>query len=77
MSTDAPAAEVDIKFFLDLINQVTLARYFAGIALTLCAYDWLILLERESQTVWKARWTRTKAIYYINRVMTLTGLTIT
>ncbi|PVF92165.1 hypothetical protein CPB86DRAFT_717942 [Serendipita vermifera] len=71
MSADAPPA-LDV----DLVGQITLARYFAGIALTLCVYDWLILLGRESQTVWKARWTRTKVLYYFNRVITLVGLII-
>ncbi|PVF92166.1 hypothetical protein CPB86DRAFT_227965 [Serendipita vermifera] len=30
----------------------------------------------ESHTVWKARWTWTKALYYINRVITVFGLTL-
>ncbi|KAG8840550.1 hypothetical protein FRB91_005947, partial [Serendipita sp. 411] len=75
MPTEPPSG--DSKAVRELLQQVTVARYFAGVALTLCIYDWLILLGRESQTVWKARWTRTKAIYYINRILTLVGLTVT
>lgn len=71
MSADAlPALD------LNLYGSVTLSRYFTGVALTLCIYDWLIILERESHTVWKARWTWTKALYYINRVITLFGLAL-
>lgn len=76
MSVDAPS-EVDVRSFLELMSQIKLSRYCNGIALTLCVYDWLMLVQRESQTVWKARWTRMKVMYYINRVVTVVGLIIT
>ncbi|KAG8773580.1 hypothetical protein FRC15_001925 [Serendipita sp. 397] len=71
------AAAAAIAALLDLAKQITLGRYFAGVALTLAVYDWIILFERESQCVWNTRWRWTKGIYYYNRIVSLIGLGIT
>ncbi|KAG8755712.1 hypothetical protein FRC14_003719 [Serendipita sp. 396] len=73
----ARAAQAASAKLLDLAKQITLGRYFAGVAFTLALYDWIILLEQESRYVWNTRWRLTKGIYYYNRVMSLIGLGIT
>ncbi|KAG8790536.1 hypothetical protein FRC16_000830 [Serendipita sp. 398] len=94
MPTEPPSG--DSKAVRELLQQVTVARYFAGQSgaeskepnrnedkqnlqesHSRCAFMTGLYSWDESQTVWKARWTRTKAIYYINRILTLVGLTVT
>ncbi|KAG8847780.1 hypothetical protein FRC20_002684, partial [Serendipita sp. 405] len=61
---------------LDILEQVSLSRYFVGISLTLSLYDWILLLGQESQTAWKTRWSWSKLIYFNNRVANLVGLIV-
>lgn len=56
------------------VGQISISRYLCGVALVLSLYDWLLLLEAESETVWKGRWTLPKIIYYFNRIVTPAGL---
>ncbi|KAG8797665.1 hypothetical protein FRC18_008912, partial [Serendipita sp. 400] len=61
----------EAAFYLDAFKKVQATRYLNGVGLVLVIYDWIILLERESRTVWKTRWSWTKGIYYNNRIMTI------
>ncbi|PVF94847.1 hypothetical protein CPB86DRAFT_867295 [Serendipita vermifera] len=60
----------------DALYQITVSRYLCGAALVLSIYDWLLLLGDEYLTIWKARWTLPKAIYYFNRIVTPAGLAV-
>lgn len=58
------------------LNDVHLSRYLAGAGLTLVIYDWILLFQLESRTIWLARWTLPKILYYFVRLFTIPFLAI-
>ncbi len=45
-------------------GDLTHVRVRAGSAATLVVYDWLLLFSDELDTIWKAKWTVPKVLYY-------------
>lgn len=44
---------------------------YLGAAVTLVIYDWILLFQREYQTIWATRWTLPKFLYYFIRLFTI------
>jgi hypothetical protein len=56
--------EFTFDFLIEAVWDVTTSRYLAGCAATLVIYDWLLLIDDESRTIWRSHWTLPKTLYY-------------
>ncbi|KDR84286.1 hypothetical protein GALMADRAFT_205977 [Galerina marginata CBS 339.88] len=55
----------------EFLSQLMTTRYVALCGLVIVLYDWIITLEEEVNGIWPAKWSATKAIFLLNRYITL------
>ena len=66
---DRTTVEFTLDFLIEAVWDITRSRYLAGCAATLVIYDWLLLFDDESQTIWRSQWTLPKTLYYFVRTL--------
>lgn len=63
-----------ISQFVEISHDLYLSRLLAGVSATLVVYDWLLMFDTETATIYQSKWTAPKALFVFIRAITPPGI---
>lgn len=66
--------EAALEQLVSAVNDLQTTRYCALVATVLSIYDWLIIFQEERHLLGHTRISLGKALYYVTRIITISGL---